>query len=150
MRNRFSIQIKASFFLLTFSLNWMVGFACALGLDMGFNSNHHQDGLATEVHIHADGKKHIHKKAGHSHDNPGKGEKEDCCNDKVQKVASTDKSMPRAHVLLNPIFLTAFSYTYFNIQITYASQVSVSVKYFVRSYHPPIPDIRTVIQSFQI
>jgi hypothetical protein len=33
----------------------------------------------------------------------------------------------------------------------FASSVYVpNTKYFVRSYHPPIPDIRISIQSFQI
>ena len=150
MRDHFPIQVKAGFFLITFSLNWVIGFACALGVDMGFNSSHHHDEQGTEIHVHADGKKHVHKKAQHNHNNSGKDQKEDCCNDKVQKVSTADKSIPRPFALLNPIFFTAFTATYYNIQITYSSQVTASDKYFVRSYHPPISDIRTVIQSFQI
>ena len=44
--------------MIVFSLNTIIGFACAVGIDMGFNSTDHHDEEATEtsVHIHADGK----------------------------------------------------------------------------------------------
>ena len=80
-RNR-SIQLKAAFLLLVFGLNTVVGFACSLGLDMGFNIPHHKEEASaspihihkagkhehqketakTSVHVHADGKKHVHQK----------------------------------------------------------------------------------------
>jgi hypothetical protein len=57
-------KIIASFLLTIFSVNTVVGFACSVGIDMGFNSKHHHDEESTEavVHIHADGKKHITRK----------------------------------------------------------------------------------------
>lgn len=36
-----AIQYKALFLLVTFSMNTVVGFACSMGVDMGFNSHHH-------------------------------------------------------------------------------------------------------------
>ena len=33
-----SIQIKAAFLLVVFAFNIFVGFACGLGIDMGFNA----------------------------------------------------------------------------------------------------------------
>ena len=58
-----SIQIKAAFLLIVFVTNTIVGFACSMGLDMGFNSKHHSERGAEEVvHVHANGKKHVHQK----------------------------------------------------------------------------------------
>ena len=57
MKINISIQLKAAFLLVVFGLNTLVGFACAVGVDMSFNSSHH-DEEAIEVHVHADGTKH--------------------------------------------------------------------------------------------
>lgn len=143
-----SIQLKAAFLLIIFSFNMMVGFACAVGVDMGFNTTHHHDEEATEVHVHVDGKKHHHEKQEHKHTHSNK--KDDCCNDKVLKISKSDKALPQTAKLLNPVFFTALIATYYNIDITYPLQVNTSSKYFVRQHHPPIPDIRIAIQSFQI
>ncbi|MEO5946211.1 MAG: hypothetical protein ABIP79_05305, partial [Chitinophagaceae bacterium] len=100
MKNNSSIKLKAVFLLIVFSLNTLVGFACALGVAMGFNSKHHHQTNATEavIHLHADGKEHVHqeKKKSHSHDKlhhhdqaddqkKSGSEKDNCCNDKVIK-----------------------------------------------------------------
>lgn len=148
MSKAISIQLKAAFLLIIFSFNMVVGLACAVGVDMGFNTTHHHEEEATEVHIHADGKKHHHEKQDHEHTDSEK--KDDCCNDKVLQISQTDKAVPQAAKLLNPVFFTAFVVTYYSINISYASQINTSNKYFVRGHHPPIPDIRIAIQSFQI
>ena len=147
MSKALSIQLKAAFLLIIFSLNMFVGFACAIGVDIGFNTTHHHE-ETTEVHVHADGKKHHHEEAKHKHSH--KNEKDDCCNDKVVKLSQADKAVPQASKLLSPVFFTAFVATYSNINISYPSQVNTCNKYFVRGHHPPIPDIRIAIQSFQI
>mgnify|MGYP000954285553 CR=1 FL=1 len=149
MNKALSIQLKAAFLLIIFSLNMFVGFACAVGvdMDMGFNTTHHHE-EATEVHDHADGKKHHHEEAEHKHSH--KDGKDDCCNHKVVKLSQVDKAVPQTAKLLSPVFFTAFVATYYNINISYPSQVSTSNKYFVRGHHPPIPNIRIAIQSFQI
>lgn len=142
------IQLKAAFLLIIFSFNMVVGFACAIGVDMSFNTTHHHEEKAKEVHIHANGKKHHHEKQDHKHTDSEK--KDDCCNDKVLKISQTDKAIPQVAKLLSPVFFTAFVATYYSINIAYPSQVNTSNKYFVRGHHPPIPDIRIAIQSFQI
>lgn len=149
MRRSISIQLKAALLLVIFGLNTVVGFACTIGIDMGFNTSHHDDEEAPEVHVHADGKKHHHEKPTHSHDDKHKEEKGGCCNDSVIKFSQADKSVPQTNIF-SPVFFTAFLATYYAIDISYPSQVTGSTKYFVRSYHPPIPDIRISIQSFQI
>lgn len=149
-----------------FSLNTIVGFACAIGADMGFNSKHHNDEEGTEavVHVHADGKKHIHKEKtnshnhsnSHHHDKANKHktdnkEKDNCCNDKVIKFEQLDKSLaPSVNAVFNPVFFTAFLASFYNTNILFSSQVVPNTRYFVRGHHPPIPDIRIAIQSFQI
>lgn len=110
MKRKTSIQLKAAFLLMVFALNTVVGFACAVGVDLGFNSKHHQEDEATEavVHVHKEGKKHVHqeKKEKHSHDksysydeanneHKGSGDKDNCCNDKVNSFQQLDKSVPQ-------------------------------------------------------
>lgn len=153
-------KIKALFLLSVFSLNTVVGFACSVGVDMGFNSNHHHDQEATEavVHVHADGKKHIHKeKHNHdkSHQSQGKNHhkskegKDNCCNDEVLKFEQLDKSVPYSLNIIHPTFLIAFFDVFYNDSVP-QSDVIKDIKQFVRSYHPPISNIRIAIQSFQI
>lgn len=148
-----------------FALNTVVGFACAVGVDMGFNTKHHHHDEATEavVHIHADGKNHVHEEkieshshsASHHHDEAnnqhksGNG-KDDCCNNKVINFEQLDKSVPNSLNILHPAFFTAFVASYYNINLLPYSNVVTDKKQFVRSHHPPIPDIRIAIQSFQI
>ena len=133
-------------------MNIWVGFACAIGADMGFNT-HHQDEEMTDVsvHVHADGKKHQHHdEAGERHDKKDTSKKDDCCKDKVMKLSQTDKEVPQSHIIISPVFFTAFITSYYSMDILYPSQVSISNKHFAGGHHPPIPDIRIAIQSFQI
>ncbi len=113
MKIRRSIQFKAAFLLVVFSLNTLIGFACAVGIDMGFNTSHHHEEEATEavVHVHKDGKKHIHHDEAKHHDEAEdhhkKGGKDNCCNDKVMKFTEIDKSVPQPLSIVNPVFFTA-------------------------------------------
>ena len=123
-----------------------VGTACALGIDMGFNSHHHEEEeTESTIHVHANGKQHHHEEAEHKHTDNNK--KDNCCNDSVLKLLQTDKAVPQFAKLIN---LTFFIPVYYSINIFYPSQFSTSNKYYVRGNHPPIPDIRIAIQSFQI
>ena len=149
MKQNTSIQVKSAFLLLVFILNNLVGFACAIGIDMSFNVSHHHGEEKSEIHVHADGQKHHHENKSsttHSHGD----EKNNCCHDQVVKISQADKSVPQPGNYISPVFFTALVSAYYSIDIFYHSQVTPKVKYFVRSYHPPIPDIRIAIQSFQI
>ncbi len=161
-----SIQLKAAFLLIVFSLNTIVGFACAIGMDMGFNTSHHHEvAIEQSVHIHADGKKHVHQTehthhdevAGHHHNesangfNKATGEDDNCCTDAVVKITQSDKLAPQsADTIFHPFFFTAFISSFYYLNALYASHGDTKINQFVRSYHPPIPDIRVAIQSFQI
>jgi hypothetical protein len=163
MTNIFSIRLKAVFLLTVFALNTVIGFACAIGVNMVFNSNHHH-GEAEETgavaHVHADGKRHIHQEeaenhkphhhhndvANHKHSNSEGG----CCNDKVIKFGQLDKATSQNLAYVSPVFFTAFVSVFYNTGILYLSRAAPSLEYFARGHHPPIPDIRIAIQSFQI
>lgn len=152
MKKITSIQLKAAFLLVVFGLNMAVGFACSVGLDMVFNTSHHHEEEATEVHVHADGKKHVHHHEAkkHHHEEKDASKKDDCCNDKVVKLAQVDKAVPQSNTFINTVFFTSFISSFYNIDVLFTSHVNTNSKYFVRNHHPPIPDIRIAIQSFQI
>ena len=48
------IQLKAALLLLVFGLNTIIGFACAVGVDMGFNTSHHHNNGTAEKGLEAD------------------------------------------------------------------------------------------------
>ncbi|HMJ47628.1 MAG TPA: hypothetical protein VK498_09870 [Ferruginibacter sp.] len=164
MNYKTTIQLKAAFLLMVFSLNTIIGFACAVGLDMNFNSKHHHDEQITEavIHIHKDGKKHIHheKKGHHNNKSSGKHheknngktneDKENCCNEKVKDFQQLDKAVPGVFSLIHALQLTAALPFYNIIIIPPHHNIVKDIKPFVRSYHPPIQDIRIAIRSFQI
>lgn len=146
MQRNTPIRLKAAFLLVVFALNTLVGFACSLGVDMGFNTSHHHEEESAIVENHS----HHH---GHevNHDHKSKSENSNCCNDGVIKFAQVDKSSPQSlKAGISPIFITTFVSSFYNIDLLHTSQTPVKSKYFLRSYHPPISDIRIAIQSFQI
>ncbi|SHN36157.1 hypothetical protein [Chitinophaga sp. CF418] len=151
MKRNTSIQrFKAALLLTVFLLNTVVGFACAVGLDMGFNPTHHHEHNETGG-AQTKGSHHQADVNHHHHHHPQKKEKDNCCNDNVIKVIQTDKSRsPALDFSINPAFFIVFVSTFYNVDLWASSRAKVNSRYFVRSYHPPIPDIRIAIQSFQI
>lgn len=144
------IQLKAAFLLIAFSLNMIIGFACSVGLDMGFNSHHHGDeeSIVTETSHHHRSKLDYHNEAVKDH--PQSNDPDNCCHDKVAKISQLDKAVaPSFSLSLNFIFLSTFFSSFYNVDLLNSIR-DTSIKYFFRSHHPPIPDIRIAIQSFQI
>ncbi len=154
-----SIKIKSAFLLTVFSLNTLMGFACAMGLDMGYNKSHHTE-EATEVlvHVHADGKKHHHenepKKSHHDepitnhHDKKDASKKDDCCTGDVLQFNQLDKSLAAKVGIDIPVFVAIVT-VYFGINIFETVQLPAQ-KYTAPHFHPPPPDICIAIQRFQI
>ena len=161
MQRQVKHKIVAGFFTAVFSLNTVVGFACSLGF--GFNSKHHDEEVTDSVvHIHKDGKKHIHneKKNTHSHGNQHKHgqsdnhhdqekKKDNCCSDEVAQLVQGDKSLPHSLKIIHPTFLIAFVDVFYNDRLP-STDVVKNIKQFLRGYHPPISSIRIAIRSFQI
>ena len=146
-----SIRLKAAFLLIVFALNTIIGFACAIGIDMGFNSHHHDEEATEEAnHVHTDGTIHHHhyEAAKHHHDSKEGSEKGGCCNDKVIKFQDLDKNLVQNITVTAPEYVTILI-NYSGIDICKSAQVTLQ-KYLVRFFHPPPPDIRILIRSFQI
>jgi hypothetical protein len=154
-RNK-TIQLKAIFLLIIFSLNNIIGFACAIGMDMGFNSKHHHE----KPHAH-NGKAHHHHKGTHAHTTKsrhhhneikvsGAAEKENCCTDEDTQLSKSDKLLV---TLVNsgiemPVALIALHFLY----LSYFSSFKPECKKIqeVRPYVVNSRGIRVSIQSFQI
>ncbi len=154
MKKNISIQLKAAILLVVFGLNTIVGFACGIGIDMGFNSTHHEEEEATVIHVHDDGKKdgHYNQSVSHQHEGkkPDSSEKKGCCNDEVQKFQSLDKVLNQnAKTAIDSPVLAAIISTFLGIDIFKIAK-AYPPKYLARFFYPPPPDIRIAIQSFQI
>ena len=143
MNRNTSIRLKAASLVIVFSLNTVVGFACAMCVNMGFNTTHHHDHETDEVTVAAGTKK-------HHHDSKETAEKGGCCNDKVINFQNLDKNLiQNTNTVINaPVFIVNLS-SFYGIDIFKPAQVSAQ-KYIDLFFHPPPPDIRVLIRSFQI
>ena len=170
-----TIKYKALFLLVTFSLNSVVGFACSLGVVMGFNSGHHEHN-DQEQHKHAQGHTESHRNDPHDHHgkkthkhshnhNDNKGHKHDagntvsfnepaddnCCNDLVVDFHNLDKAVVKGNssVQQQQIVLSPFVVPVIlglnNIK-GFAQHQRIPPK---QTDLPP-PDILALIQSFLI
>lgn len=152
MKRNIHIQFKAALLLIVFATNTVIGFACAIGIDMGFNTKHHDDGEATEtpVHVHADGKKHEHPKEANTHNLADKKSPENggCCNDEVVKFQNVEKNLTAKTINDAPAFVAIVS-TFLGINL-YNITKALPQKNIVRFFYPPPPDILIAIQRFQI
>ena len=147
-------KIKAAFLLTVFALNTVIAFACSVGLDMGYNKKHHHTERAENAVApsHCEAKKlneHQHNKTVANH--PDTPSKDDCCNKNAVELQQIDKNFSQTAKIdvSAPVLLLALQYAY-NINLLHNGEVTSTQHYFVRTDHPPIPDIRVAIQSFQI
>lgn len=147
------IQLKAIFLLIVFSLNTLIGFACAVGMNMGFNKkHHHHEDPVSSVTV-----SHHHKSTTHHHHHDGDLTKknatktDNCCTDKASQLSGSDKQLaqtinsgietPVALVFLH--FLYSSDLSSLHIQDTKKNPV-------VRPFILNSRGIRVSIQSFQI
>ena len=152
MKEKISIQLKAAMLLIVFSLNTIIGFACALGVDMSFNSKHHKEEqlIKTSVHVHANGNKHDHhnKVNKHSQGEKKSNKKDDCCNDKVVKIQSAEKNITLKTVIASPAFVAIVN-TFFGVDL-FTVINAFPQKNIIRFFYPPPPNILVAIQKFQV
>ena len=106
-------------------MNMIIGFACAVGIDMWFNTHHHEE---TEIMAHEGS--HHHDEADKHH--KSKDGKDNCCNDHVIKFSQVDKSFPHGFAGLNAIFFTTLISSFYNIDVLHTSKASANIKYFVQ------------------
>ena len=139
------LQFKAIFLILIFGANTLIGFCCSMGMNMSFSPFSSTQISSFKNAQHKDHQKHIvqsHKKNSLNDGN--------CCNGRVVNLAQTDKSLAVFPVLVNPVFFTSFISSFFNYNSSLLPQINPTDRYFLKSYHPPITDIRIAIRSFQI
>ena len=151
---------RALFLLLVFSLNTIVGFACSIGIDMGYNSSHHQQGpshSSEKSHSHKSGHKHSHEasnKKDHQHKHAGEeGDTPyDCCANDVTRFIQLDKAIVKNNLNLQaPIFCVAFTSSFIQPSLNEPTLANSQRSQFVRrSCSIYDTDIRIAIQSFQI
>lgn len=157
MKTRSSIQLKAAFLTLVFLLNTIVGFACAVGTDMGFKREHHQEQKTVHSSEHTHKSNEAHNHAKHKHDesaadhHESKSPKDDCCKEDVAKLTKADKLyQPGFDYSLLSLSFFILPSTVYRIGNLGTFPVNVPNAYFVRHCRPPVPDVRIAIQSFQI
>ena len=133
MNKTISIKLKALFLLMVFALNTIVGFACATGVDMGFNHKHHHEETV----------------GSHHHDEKDDADKDGgCCNGPVIKLQQLDKNINQtAKINIDAPLLLSLHALLGNDIFNTTPLIS---KYIVPLYYPPPPDIRIAIQSFLI
>lgn len=155
------IQVRAAFLMIVFSLYTIIMFICSIGINIIFNHSHHQDQEIIQSlnhvkqyqnhkhqHNHHNG---IHHEHANKHTHDSKDNKDNCCKEEAGKLAQFAKTTPKPiHTLIKPLLVAEFISSTNYQGVIFSSQVIPNIKYFVRSYHPPIPDIRLAIQSFQI
>ncbi|HTN20720.1 MAG TPA: hypothetical protein VL125_09605 [Pelobium sp.] len=119
---------------------------------MGFNSSHHQEETSP---IHSDSHQHTkphhkHKEIADAH-HSSDSEKNDCCKDEVTKLSKVDKLTPKSLDFdIYPVFATAFISSFYQVNPVPSGLYTPNNRFLVRNHHPPMPDIRVAIQSFQI
>jgi hypothetical protein len=166
MRQKKSIQIKAALLLTVFALNTVIAFACSMGLKMGYNNTHHHEEIKEEkshTHSHShshdvDSNHHENTATAHNHDKgaaahqheENNSAEDDCCTGSAIKFQTEDKKLQHSHNLQvkAPVFV-AFLSAFYKLEIAPAKIISATSKVIIPQYYPP-PDIRIVIQSFQI
>ncbi len=155
MLQPYKYKLIATFLLVVFSLNTMAGFACSIGIDMGYNSGHHQHEEMTtipELHHHESGTKMHH----HATPNPGQaivaGIHEDCCAGVVNDFTQLDKAVTYNNLLVKaPVFLAFYLNDFFVTEKSIGDpQTGTNDQFLRRSCSINDNDIRIAIHSFQI
>lgn len=121
------MKSKAIFLLVTFLLNTIVGFGCALGMEGVDHQHGHQTNPISELNF----------------------SKEDaCCKILVSDLVTLSKLIPessKVQVVLSIVWLPDY------ISLVPATIVELDQRFYVEQRErPPNKDIRIVIQSFQI
>ena len=153
--------IGALFLLLIFSLNTVVGFACSIGIDMGYNSMHHQHNSSDSPskcpsnksdQKHADGTSENRCHKLQPIGKPANNTQKDCCANDVTRFIQLDKTIVKTNLNFQPpaflvVFASAFIQPLLN-ETNFAN--SYRLQFVRRSCSIYDTDIRIVIQSFQI
>ncbi|MBO9202601.1 MULTISPECIES: hypothetical protein [Niastella] len=159
MKSNSTIQLKAIFLLIVFSLNTIIGFACSVGLDMGFNSRHHHHNGKSNNHHHQKSNQHHHVLGSHTTKSQpvgeiiksGAPETGNCCNDDATQLSQSDKLLVNAinSSIEMPVALIALHFLYLSSHLSSLNPEITKIQ-DVRPYILNSRGIRVSIQSFQI
>lgn len=144
-------KIRALILLTVFSLNTMAGFACSIGLNMGYNAHHHEG----------------HDKAHKSREclqhhmgcllsgiptTKAKATNDDCCSGQVNSFARMDKAVAYNNLLLKAPLFSPADHTYFFALKKEGTGITVNSRFqFVRrSCFLNDTTIQLSIRRFQI
>lgn len=152
MKYKSSIRINALSLLTIFALNMVIGFLCSLGIDMGYNSNHHQGIEPEQVSGSFVPACHMAVSDSGSSNNQSSNSN-DCCSGGVVKFLKLDKTTsPTITVDLEkvPVILATYHVNYQPELLQYLGNTSRITHVLMRRDHRPQRDILTTIQSFLI
>ena len=143
MHTNSSIRIKAAFLAIIFTLNILISMGCSLGL-----CNHCNNKVAEKAIKSTEPPCHHHELVT----KPVKPKDCDrgCCADNIVKLTKVDKSCPEFFTGANGKLIISFISSFCYIHTEYISEGYANEWRYFLNHHPPIPDIRIAIQSFQI
>lgn len=143
--NRYK-QVIALLLLVVFSVNTLLGFACSLGINMGYNKHHHRQEVAAVVnHCHTNKQQQSHNHAGNV-----PVSKDDCCSHGVTSFNLVDKIPADGYKIVQPAPAVTIATVFCNMRFLLNNDEAKDTTYSIQDHHPPIPDIRVAIQSFQV
>jgi hypothetical protein len=155
MTSRVKNKIRALLLMMVFSLSTIAGFACSVGLDLGYNSGHHEDPVPA-CHSGAGSHPSV-QKANVNNSIPGemfsdRSKAKDCCTNEVTDFIKMEKSVTQGMADLQaPVFALAFASVFIAPVNNPEFSVTPNGFQFLRRGSPlHDTDIRIVIQSFQI
>lgn len=137
-------------------MSTLVSFACAMGVEMGYNENHHQEVVVKTSLTHQHGDSHEHSDATkhqHSKTNDASSEKkaDDCCKKEAKKFGQFDKIVSKVSFDIHqPIFFISFIQSVYSFDLSAETKLINVKSNLYRSHHPPIPDKLIAFQSFLI
>lgn len=149
MRILSNIQLKALLLLTVFSLSTIAGFACSIGVNMGYNKDHH--GSTPSQHEHNASQKADHPHESHDADHHTDSSETDCCADGVIQISQTDKRTTTIETSLQPpvFLLTYLSFIQYCLPSVNTDDEVKNYKYLQRKRFS-FPDICIAVQSFLI
>ena len=129
-------------------MNTIAGFACSVGIDMGYNAKHH---AASRSHNKANSHHRADKAVHHHGDSKENSNHNDCCSDQVTRFIQLDKSLAGGPDLQVPVFILP-NIPHYALTEDAALFIAVNSKFqFVRrSCFLNNMDIQTAIRRFQI
>lgn len=144
-------RTRAAFLLLVFSLNTLAGFACSIGLNMGYNAKHHPH-VKADTALKCSHTAHQHKEAAVPGQPRLQSPNDDCCAKQVNSFALLDKSVVHNHLFIKaPVYPIAIPSWLATIEKQDTKlPVNSRFQFVRRSCSLDHTDIRIAIRSFQV